>query len=242
MIKIAIISDIHANIIALEEVLKDIEQREITQIYCLGDLVDFAPWGNETIHFIRKTGIPCLMGNHDQRIAFNQPITPLGHHNKLETRNRIKAIMHSKKNITEDNKNWLKSLPYNMELTFKTGDIEKKILLVHASLNSNDEYVYENDQKKEIIEQLNKREIDILVMGHTHHSYILEVDFKLIVNCGSVGRSKELDHQATYTILTVQEYSTSAEIIKLDYDTTQVAKAIYSSEIPDFYGDFFYNK
>lgn len=54
MIQIAVISDIHGNLIALNEVLKDIKNRNISQVYCLGDLVDFAPWGNEVISLIKK--------------------------------------------------------------------------------------------------------------------------------------------------------------------------------------------
>lgn len=74
MINIAVISDIHGNLIALNEVLNDIQGKKIDQIYCLGDLVDFAPWGNEVIEMIRSSGIPCILGNHDERIAYDQPI------------------------------------------------------------------------------------------------------------------------------------------------------------------------
>ena len=65
MIQIAIISDIHGNIRALEAVMNDIKERKIEQIFCLGDLVDFAPWGNEVIDTLRNKGIPCILGNHD---------------------------------------------------------------------------------------------------------------------------------------------------------------------------------
>ncbi|HWW43426.1 metallophosphoesterase family protein, partial [Pedobacter sp.] len=60
MIKIAVFSDVHGNLPALEAVLEDMERRGADQIYCLGDLVDFAPWNNEVIDRIRKQKIPCL--------------------------------------------------------------------------------------------------------------------------------------------------------------------------------------
>jgi len=154
MIQVAIISDIHANIIALKEVLHDIDRRNISQIYCLGDLVDFAPWGNQVIALMKERGIPCLLGNHDERIAFDLPIVPLPHHNDIETHNRINAINHSKDHITLDNKKWLSSLPYHMELTFKLKNSVRKILLVHASLISNDHYIYESDPKTEMLKHL----------------------------------------------------------------------------------------
>lgn len=237
-IQLAIISDLHANIVALDEVLTDIEKRGIKQIYCLGDLVDFAPWGNEVIERIKEKNIPCLLGNHDQRIAFDEPIIPLPHHDAVETANRYIAINLSKKEISSAHRKWLSALPYNLELTFKIGNRFRKILLVHASPNSNDEYIYEATSKADLSVQLHERAIDVLVMGHTHHSYVQQSEDILFINCGSVGRSKEMDRKASYTILTLSEEGVSAEIIKVDYPIKEVANAIYRSDIPDFYGDF----
>ncbi|MDR3010742.1 MAG: metallophosphatase family protein [Sphingobacterium sp.] len=237
-IQLAIISDIHANIIALDAVLADISKRDITQIYCLGDLVDFAPWGNEVIARIQEKNILCLLGNHDQRIAFDEAIIPLPHHDAKETLNREIAINLSKKEISAPHKKWLATLPYNIELTFKIGKSLRKILLVHASLQSNDEYIHQSSPKADLSAQLKKRTIDILVMGHTHHSYVQQSEDILFVNCGSVGRSKEKDRKATYSIITLSKEGMEAQIVKVDYSITEVAKAIYSSDIPDFYGDF----
>lgn len=242
MIQLAIISDIHGNLLALEAVLKDISDRSIDQIYCLGDLVDFAPWGNEVIDRIRAQHIPCLLGNHDERIAYDLPIIPLAHHDAIETANREIAINWSKQTIREDNKRWLAALPYNITLTYKTGSSIKNILLVHATLDSNDAYMYRDDTKNELITVLNERSVDALVMGHTHQSYIQEQSDILFVNSGSVGRSREDDRKATYTILQVTETGIHAEIVKLDYAIDEVAAAIYKSDIPNFYGDFLLKK
>ncbi len=241
MIQIAVISDIHGNLIALNEVLKDIKKRNISQIYCLGDLVDFAPWGNEVISLMKEKGIPCLLGNHDERIAFDLPIVSLPHHGHVETASRELAIKHSKKHITLNNKSWLASLPYNIELTFKLGDSIRRILLVHASLRSNDEYVYESDSKLEMLKQLQIGSIDVLFMGHTHQSFIQKIDNTLFINCGSVGRSKEMDRKASYSVLRLTTGTIKAEIVKIDYNIEHVASEIYASDIPDFYGDFILN-
>jgi len=104
MIQIAVFGDVHGNLPALEAVLNDIEERGIRQKYCLGDLVDFAPWGNEVIEKIRSLNIPCLMGNHDERIGFDVPVIPLSKHSEEETAARFLAISHSKKYITKENK------------------------------------------------------------------------------------------------------------------------------------------
>jgi len=75
-------------------------------------------------------------------------------------------------------------------------------------------------------------------MGHTHQSFIQEIDKTMFVNCGSVGRTKEADKKAIYSIITLSEESINAEIIRVAYDVNGVANAIYASDIPDFYADF----
>lgn len=236
--QIAIISDIHANSIALEAVLHDIQNKNITEVYCLGDLVDFAPWGNEVIETIRAKQIPCLMGNHDERIAFDEAISPLPHHDALETAQRELAINYSKSQISMENKSWLAQLPYTLELSYTLPDRVLNILLVHASLRSNDEYIFEEDDKKNYAQALRDKDINALIMGHTHLPYIQSESDILFVNAGSVGRSREADRKASYLILSLDETGVKAEIIKLDYDLQAVAEAIYASPIPDFYGDF----
>ncbi|MGV0830823.1 metallophosphoesterase family protein [Empedobacter brevis] len=238
MIQIAIISDIHGNIVALNEVLADIKKKNISHVYCLGDLVDFAPWSNEVISFFRNNRIPCILGNHDERIAFDLPIIPLTHHDDDETENRIQAINHSKQHIISEHKEWLSTLPYQLELVYKIGKSYQKILLVHASLDSNEEYVNESDEKREMYSKLKEKAINVLVMGHTHQSYIQQISDVLFVNSGSVGRSKEEDRKATYCVLTLNEHKVNAEIVKVDYSVQEVISAIYASEIPNFYGDF----
>ena len=242
MIQIAIISDIHGNIRALEAVMNDIKERKIEQIFCLGDLVDFAPWGNEVIDRLRNKGIPCILGNHDERIAFDLPILPISHHSDTEKEARIIAINHSKRTITEDNKQWLRNLPYNLELTYKVEKRKVKILLVHANLRSNYEYLFIDDISEDMTEELKKRSIDILAMGHTHISYIKEMDFSTIINVGSVGRSREKDRKATYAIITIRNKNVENEIIKVDYNIKDVYEKIKESSIPSFYADFLLNE
>ena len=107
MMKIAILSDIHGNLPALQVVLADIYSRDIQQIYCLGDLTDFAPWDNEVIALIRNLNIPCVLGNHDERIGFDQEVIPLKKHNDAENAARIAAIEVSKAETSPAHKQYL---------------------------------------------------------------------------------------------------------------------------------------
>ena len=240
--QIAIFSDVHGNLPALEVVLNDIEQRGIHQKFCLGDLVDFAPWGNEVIEKIKSLNIPCLMGNHDERIAFDVPIIPLAKHSEEETAARFLAIDHSKKHITKENKKYLSELPFYLKLNYKIGKKHWNIQLVHSSLKSNDTYLYESENDEVFTNLLNDSQSDIIIMGHTHLSFKKYFDGKWAINSGSVGRSREENRLASYVILTLDEDHITPEIIQLEYPLEEVAQKIEESEIPDYYASFLRNE
>ncbi|QQD13767.1 metallophosphoesterase family protein [Sphingobacterium sp. UDSM-2020] len=238
MIQIAIFSDIHGNLPALNAVLADIQSKNIYYKYCLGDLVDFAPWGNEVIELIKNEKIPCLMGNHDERIAFDLPIIPLEKHDAEETENRIIAIKHSKETITHENKLFLGQLPYLMQLDFKVKHKHWKIQLIHGSLESNEAYLYASEPNSTFEDIFFKTHADIIVMGHTHLPFIKDIDKKWAINTGSVGRSKRMCKDATYLLVELHEDRIHTEIIQVPFDIIAVAHEIKASGIPDFYAEF----
>lgn len=242
MIQIAVFGDVHGNLPALEAVLNDIEERGIRQKFCLGDLVDFAPWGNEVIEKIRSLNITCLMGNHDERIAFDVPVIPLNKHSEEETAARFLAINHSKKYITEENKAFLSELPFHLKLNYKIGEKHWNIQLVHSSLESNDTYLYESENDEVFQNMLCGSQSDIIMMGHTHMSFKKYFNGKWAINSGSVGRSREENRLASYVILTLEEEKITPEIIKLDYPLEKVAQEIEKSEIPNYYASFLRNE
>lgn len=242
MIQIAVFGDVHGNLPALETVLNDIEERGIRQKYCLGDLVDFAPWGNEVIEKIRSLNIPCLMGNHDERIAFDVPVIPLNKHSEEETAARFLAINHSKKYITKENKAFLSELPFHLKLNYKIGEKHWNIQLVHSSLESNDTYLYESENDEVFQNMLCESQSDVIMMGHTHVSFKKYFNGKWAINSGSVGRSREENRLASYVILTLDEEKITPEIIQLNYPLEKVAQEIEKSEIPNYYASFLRNE
>ena len=242
MIQIAVFGDVHGNLPALETVLNDIEERGIRQKYCLGDLVDFAPWGNEVIEKMKSLNIPCLMGNHDERIGFDVPVIPLSKHSEEETAARFLAINHSKKYITEENKAFLSELPFHLKLNYKIGEKHWSIQLVHSSLESNDTYLYESENDEIFQNMLSESQSDVIMMGHTHMSFKKYFNGKWAINGGSVGRSREENRLASYVILTLDEEKITPEIIQLNYPLEKVAQEIEKSEIPNYYASFLRNE
>ena len=246
IMKIAIISDIHANLPALEKVLEDIHSNfRADQIYCLGDLTDGAPWTNEVIDLIQEYNIPTIMGNHDERIAFDYEVHPLKKHTLEEQLARAETIRQTKETISETNSEYLSELKPNIRFSY--ADIS--FLLVHGSPKSNEEYIYENHDTESIISMFESNQADVIVSGHTHLSFIKEVycnDLpKLFINAGSIGRSKEPNGgKAVYLQLTINEdVPTFDEKVKLtlrkiDYDIRKTINGIKNSSTPDFYANF----
>ena len=243
MPRIAIISDLHGNLPALNAVLDDIRRKRADMIFCLGDLVDFSPWPNEVIKPIRRRRIPTLMGNHDERIAFHHEIIPLEKHSIEERAARVSAIEHTRRVITEESRKYLTELPRSIRITFSAGDTETRILLVHASTRSNDEYIYEDHPEEDLDRMMQENDADVLVMGHTHLPYIRKLGSgKLALNAGSVGRTKEEIACAAYLMLTVEPPQCHPEIVRVDYAVATTIEGIRSSGIPEFYAVFWLGK
>lgn len=250
MKRIAIISDIHANLPALEKVLDDIHSDfKADQIYCLGDLTDGAPWTNEVIDLIRKHDIPTIMGNHDERIAFDYEVFPLKKHTLEEQQARAETIRQTKQMISEDNRKYLSELVSHIK--FNCADIS--FLLVHGSPTSNEEYIYENHDTESVIGMFESNHADIIISGHTHLSFIKKFEInsvpKLFINAGSVGRSKESNGgKAVYLQLTINEAGNTFDekvkitLQKIDYDIEKTIDGIKNNSTPNFYADFLLKK
>ncbi len=225
--KIAIISDIHGNIEALNSVLKDLSDRliESRHIYCLGDLVGYGPRPNEVIDTIRKNGIQTILGNYDEAVGFFLPTcgcTIESENDRIKTQNSLHWTV---ENTTDINKSFLRDLEEQLVLEVE----EFRLLLTHGSPFSINDYVYESELEKqeEIAENLDE---DIILFGHTHYPYFKYVKDKLFINPGSVGRPKDGDNRASYGILEFTDII-NVHFVRVPYDVEKVATEIEQSEL-----------
>jgi putative phosphoesterase len=226
---ITIFSDIHANLPALEAVLWDIEQRGLTQVYCLGDLVGYATFPNEIIEIIRDREIPTIMGNYDQGVGNDSDDCGCAYIDPVSEALGKRSIAWSNLNTSPENKAFLRTLLPEIRLTL--GDL--RVLLVHGSPRKINEYLFENRPAASLERLMDTSLADVLICGHTHIPYHRVLPSgRHVINDGSVGKPKDGDPRAAYILLHIDGSNLNVEFVRVSYDIERVAQAIETSDMP----------
>ena len=231
--KVAVISDIHSNVYALDEVLADIEKRNVDLTVCTGDLVGYGTRPNEVIQTLKKNKILTIMGNYDDAIGNLKIICGCDYPDPKDAQKAGLSMHFTGQNTSDENKEYLRNLPKEATFTFN----DKKIRFVHGSTRLINEYLKENS--KEADEVMSELVEDILVCGHTHIPYAKYYGEKLLVNAGSVGKPKTGSPNANYVIIDIKNddeidetsSNVEVEIIEVPYDFEKIAKEIEENEI-----------
>jgi len=250
--RIAIFSDIHANLPALQAFFQDLETQKPDVIYCLGDLVGYNIWPNEVVREIQKRGIPTIAGNYDQGIGLH--IDECGCAYKTEEDKAMGKISISYTNeiVGAEERKYLRNLPSQIRVEFVLNEHKFSLLLVHGSPRKINEYLFEDREESSMIRIMEQSNADILCFGHTHKPYhrILQTEnesgvrYRHAINTGSVGKPKDGDNRGGYVIIELDEHSSvyqkesiSVAFIRFEYDVESAAKAVENSPLPDAYAD-----
>ena len=205
--KIAFISDIHANLEALQAVLANVAEEGCDKIYCLGDVVGYGPNPNECCALIRERGILTTMGNHDEAAVAESCV--LGHGtNQVAT----ESIRWTRKVLSDEHGQWLASLPFTIALP------DHGAFLCHANLHNPQGWGY-IETPYEAYLTFQRLQQPVCFFGHTHMSVIISCigtegaikatvaekmeisgDARFLVNCGSVGQPRDGDPRGCYVI------------------------------------------
>ncbi len=232
MHRVAVITDIHGNLPALEASLDAIEQIGVDEVFCGGDLVGYGPHPNEVCALIKDRAIPTIYGNYDYAIA--RELDDCGcayvtqHDRELGQQSVAWTLEHTDQAAME----FMRGLPF--DLHFALGD--QDVHLVHGSPRKVNEYLFE-DKPASLYERLAAAESDqVLVFGHTHKPWIHTYDGVLFVNCGSVGKPKDGDRRAAFAILEADETGlVRASIERVPYDAEAVAREVAAVGLPGEY-------
>ena len=250
--KVALFSDIHANLPALEAVLADMDNRKLDAIYCLGDLVGYNIWPNEVSKIIREKGIPTIAGNYDQGIGLKGDDCGCAYKTDEDKQNGAVSIAYTNEIVNDMERAYLRSLPAHIRVEYKLNDDNLELLLVHGSPRRINEYLFEDRDEKSMLRILSDAHADIMCFGHTHKPYHRVIEdkandttrYRHAINIGSVGKPKDGDPRACYAILDVNEQvsihdkdALNVEFVRVEYDVEKAAKAVEASPLPDKYAD-----
>lgn len=246
--KIALFSDVHANLPALEAFFKSIEQQQPDVIYCLGDLVGYNIWPNEVINEIKKRGIATIKGNYDEGVGQSGSDCGCAYKTEREKEMGNSSISYTNSIIKEEERKYLRTLPAHIRIEFQLNNILFNLLLVHGSPRKINEYLFEDREEESMARIMKQANADILCFGHTHkpfHRIISSVttdgtQYRHAINIGSVGKPKDGDPRGCYVLLKIDSDSAvtkkdavKVEFIRFEYDVEKAARAIEDSMLPN---------
>ena len=240
----ALISDIHANLPALEAVLDDIAAHAaVDATYHLGDLVGYGPWPNEATALIRDRGIPGVAGNYDSTVATGYPHCGCRSQGPAEEAQAHESYAWTRAHVTPETKQCLGALPFRLDLRPEGGHLSggRTIFLFHATPTLSTVYWTEDrpdDFAAKMAGLVGAKAGDVLAFGHTHRPWQRELAGIHFVNAGSVGRPKDGDWRAGYVVLEAGEAGVGdVEFRRVEYDVARADAAIRGSGLPEALAD-----
>lgn len=240
--RLALISDIHANLPALEAVLADVVERRVDATNHLGDLVGYAPWPDEVVALIRDRHIPGVAGNYDSTVA-----TGYKHCGCRYEDPRQEALSHlsyawTRAHVSAETRRFLSALPFRIDIRPLGGHLAgPTVTLLHGNQVLDTVYVTE-DRPDEFLAKIGQgvgaRAGDVICVGHTHIPWHRVVEGVHFVNTGSVGRPKDGDWRAGYVVLTLDGARVETEFVRVEYDVEAAVRGILASELPHDFADY----
>ena len=236
--RLAIFSDVHANLPAMEAVAEHVRGGGYDGVYCLGDLGGYAAQPNEVQDLVISLGCPTVMGNYDEGVGFNRDDCGCHYVTPFDIEMSDVSFGWTRANTTDRHKAWMRALPRDVRL-----DVEGwRVLLCHGSPASTTEYLFEARSEpylqKFTAGGRNNAHADVIVFGHTHVPYHRAVGGVDFINTGSVGRPKDGDARAGYCVLTLDGDSVHSEQLRLEYDVEAACSRLITAGLPEYFAEY----
>jgi predicted phosphodiesterase len=226
--KIAVISDIHGNLEALQSTLERIDALGITAVYCLGDIVGYGASPNECVELIRRRNIASIAGNHDKAVIGEVPVDDFSAMAK-------EGVLWTRTVLIDENTAYLRGLDYQIAA--------HGVLFVHSSPDAPEEFRYLLSYGH-AIESFRSMTANLCFIGHTHRPVIFCEDGntqtiarekKFIVNVGSVGQPRDGDRRGCFAVFDTDHYT--LEYVRVEYNIEESRKKITNAGLPQKLAD-----
>ena len=216
--QVAVISDIHANTVALNAVLDALPP--VDGIVCAGDVVGYNPWPAACVDTIRERSIPTVMGNHDRAVATGTAFQ----FNSMAGA----GVEHAREQLADDAVAWLAGLPDTRTV------FGGRVKLAHGHPEDPDRYTDPEEFSAAML-----GDEDVLVLGHTHVQAHGPFEEGIVLNPGSVGQPRDGDPRAAYALLDLDDLA--VEERRVEYDIDAVVSAVRDADLPDRIGERLYD-
>lgn len=220
---LGLISDVHANVVALEAALASLDRARVDQVLCLGDLVGYGPSPNETLALLRERHVTCCLGDADERIAFPfaRPRARAGVAD--ETLEWTRGV------VEAEHVEWLRSLPVQRRFETEAG----RLRAFHGSAHDPSERTNLQQDPMALARLLARHRCQVLAVGGSHVPYWRKVSAAgWVVNPGSVGLSLNGEPGADVCVLRLDEAGVDVRMDKVEYDFAAVAFDIVAWGLP----------
>ena len=212
---VGVISDVHANRVALRAVLEDMP--EVDRLVCAGDVVGYNPWPADCVDALRDRDVPTVAGNHDRAVVTG---TGFGGNGMAQA-----GVEHAREVLDGDRLAWLEGLPAERRV------LDGRVKLVHGHPDDPDRYT--------LPEQFAPGMLDaerVLVLGHTHLQAHRTFDAGVVVNPGSVGQPRDGDPRAAYAVLDLPADDAGTPTVeerRVEYDVDRVESRVREVGLPE---------
>jgi predicted phosphodiesterase len=240
---LALDSDIHATLPALDAVLADIDRRgDVTAIYHGGDLVGYSSFPNEVVARLDERGIAGVAGNYDSTVATDYDHCGCRSESPRQEELAHLSYAYTRRTVTPETKRRLAELPFSLDVRPLGGHASgPRLVIVHGTPTLNTVYWTEDrsdDFCRKMAAIVALKAGDVIAFGHTHRPWHRTVDGVHYVNTGSVGRPKDGDWRAGYVRLALGRGEPEVEIVRVDYDIDATIAGVRAAGLPEEFGEF----
>ena len=214
--RVALLSDVHGNEVALSTVLDDLP--EVDRVVCAGDVVGYNPWPAACVETVRDRGIPTVVGNHDRAVANDTGFR----FNDMAAA----GVDYARAELDDDQIGWLEGLPRDRTLA------DGRLCVVHDHPERQDHYTMPDEFDPSLLAAAG--DPDVLVLGHTHVQHHETFAEGVVVNPGSVGQPRDGDPRAAYAVVDLDDLSVTQH--RVSYDIDAVDDAVSEAGLPEKIG------
>ncbi len=228
MARVAVLSDLHANLPALHAVLQDMAGIGCEAAWCLGDVVGRGPHPNEVVDELRRLQIPTVQGNWDDAVGLGRSQSGSSWSSADDEADGLASLEWTAARMREDNRAWLRQLPTSLRLELEG----RSVLLFHGSNLRQSEYLWADRPTRTLARIATDEGDDIICFGHTHETFDRVLGTVHFVAAGSVGCGEAGDARARYAVIDVTEAGIEVTFRGVDYDHAPVIADLRRAGLP----------